>query len=140
MMSRPKIYSDAYQLSLNVFERTGKFPKYARPTLGRRLEEASLNLTLSIYNALMTDAKNLRKRRDHLFAASECIDQIRIESQVARDLKFLAPSPYTDLCDLTAELGRQVGGLIKHNPQSKQEASQATQVESKDGTLGDNST
>jgi hypothetical protein len=135
MMTQPKIYSDAYQLSITIFERTGKFPRWVRPTLGRRLEESSLDLTLFLRRALTTDARNLRARREHLQLASSCIDQIRIEAQVARDLKFLAAAPYQDMCELTAELGRQIGGLLKHNPNLKQNAS--TSESPMEGTSSD---
>ncbi len=58
-MKEPKIFADCYQTSIQVFNRTKNFPKALRPTIGRRLEEASLNCLISIRKASLS-APSLR--------------------------------------------------------------------------------
>jgi|GEM_PF-6444613 len=43
-----KVFADAYAMTLNLLSRTRNFPKHLRPTLGRRLEDACLDLTIQL--------------------------------------------------------------------------------------------
>ena len=113
MMSNPKVYSDAYQLSIHAFNQTRTFPKFHRPTLGRRMEEATLDLTIRLRFALMASKSERRTRLEHLEVASHCLDELRIVLQLCLDLRLLRPVAYNEMCVLTAEIGKEVGGLKK---------------------------
>lgn len=112
-MNNAKIYADAYQLAILIFERTRTFPKHHRPTLGRRLEEASLNLTIQIRMALVLPTSRREHRLRALDRASTCLDEMRIVSQMSRDLRLILANPYKDFCELSDEIGRELGGLRK---------------------------
>ena len=113
MMSNPKVYSDAYQLSIHAFNHTRTFPKFHRPTLGRRMEETTLDLTIRLRFALMASKSERALRQEHLEVASHCLDELRIVLQLCLDLRLLRPAAYNEMCVLTAEIGKEVGGLKK---------------------------
>ncbi len=110
-LSEPKIYSDSYQLMLSLFNRTRAFPKFFRPTLGRQLEEAALDLLKKVRLAAV-NKEGLRV--SSLILASERLDEIRILLQISRDLKLLNIAGYGELSEITGEIGRQLGGFLRY--------------------------
>lgn len=112
--STAKIVVDAYSLALAIFRKSSGFPKYYRPTLGRRLEDGGLNLTLAVRIASLTSGKDgLDRRKKFLDRSSEHLDEIRIILQMCHELSIIPASGYADLSELTSEIGRQIGGLTK---------------------------
>lgn len=110
-MKNPKIYVDCYQATIHVFHRTKAFPKALRPTLGRKIEEASLNCLLGVRKASVSKSQ---MRLKHLYSASESLDEIRTLIQLAKDLNALNVAGLSELSALTKEIGRELGGFIKH--------------------------
>ncbi|MDC1174427.1 four helix bundle protein [Bacteriovoracaceae bacterium] len=109
-MKNPKIYSDCYQLSIQTFHRTKTFPKALRPTLGRKIEEATLECLLSVRKASVTRS-NIRLK--HLYNASDSLDEVRTLVQFSKDLKALNVAGFSEITTITKEIGRELGGFIK---------------------------
>lgn len=115
VMQDPKIYSDAYQLSLTLFDRKKAFPKVHRPTLGRRIEEAAMDLVVAIRGATTSQGGgDGSPRLAFLREASKMLDQIRIFAQLAYDLGTLPVSAFSEISSLTATLGKEIGGMIRY--------------------------
>ena len=112
-MRNPKIYSDAYQFCVQVFFRTKSFQKALRPTLGRRLEEGAIDLAFDVRGFSVARAYSSQKIAS-IERASQTLDEIRILLQLAYDMHQLNDAGYGELCELTAEIGKQIGGLVKH--------------------------
>jgi len=110
-MKRPKIYSDCYQATIHVFHRTKAFPKALRPTLGRKIEEASLGLLLNVSKASVSKSSY---RLKHLYAASDALDELRTLVQFGRDMQAINNVGFSEISALTKEIGREIGGFIKH--------------------------
>ncbi len=110
-MKDPQIYVDAYQLALSIFHRTKSFSKQIRPSLGRRLEESALTLLITSKKAMFSQSDFKVK---HLYTLSDMLDEIRILAQLSFDLEMLSTGGFNELSELTNELGREVGGLLKH--------------------------
>lgn len=110
-MKEPKLYKDLYQMSIHIFHRTRGFPKALRPTLGRKIEESSLNSLLNMRKA--TTAKP-QIRLKYLYAVSESIDELRTLVQLSKELKAMNVAGFNEISGLTKEVGREVGGLIKY--------------------------
>jgi len=110
-MKHPKIYTDCYQTAIQVFFRTKSFPKALRPILGRKIEEAILLCLLSIYKA---SVNKKRLRIDHLSTAQEALDELRTLIQFSKDLKAINLAGFSELSNLTKEIGREIGGFLKH--------------------------
>jgi hypothetical protein len=90
----PKVYSDTYQLTLDVFDRTKSFPKQMRPNLGRRLEEASLDLTSATRKMLLCSKKDESLKKRYIQIATESLDDLKFLTQLASDLTILTASGY----------------------------------------------
>ena len=121
-MKDPKIFSDSYSMTLKIFNYTKSIPKVFRPTLGRRLEEDALNLTHTIRKSLLISTKKSKNndensRLKNLKIASNVLDEIRINLKICLDLKIISIAFYKEIVEVTKELGRELGGLIKSNIQ-----------------------
>lgn len=110
-MMAPKIYKDQYQVTIQIFHRTKGFPKALRPTLGRKLEEASLECLLSIRKASVATPNT---RLKHLYCASNALDEMRTLMQLSKELHAINVSAFSELTSLTKEVGKEIGGFIKH--------------------------
>lgn len=115
-MKEPKIYSDCYQTSLHIFHRTKNFPKALRPTLGRKIEESILACLLNVRKASVASSMNKSK---FLYLASESLDDLRILIQLAKDLEAINIAGFSELSLLTKEIGKELGGFIKHEERNK---------------------
>ena len=115
-MKEPKIFADCYQTSIQVFNRTKNFPKALRPTVGRRLEEASLNCLVSIRKASLC-APPLRLK--YLHVASESLDEMRTLIQFSKDMGALNVTGFSELSGYTKEIGKELGEFIKHEQQKR---------------------
>jgi len=107
----PKVYSDSYALSLNLLKRTQSFPKQFRPTLGRRVEDASLDLCMAARGMLLTNKKSGNIKRSHLQEAVEAVDGLKFLCQVCRDLELISPGGFGEISESLNNVGSQIGGL-----------------------------
>jgi len=113
-MKNPKLFSDSYQLTLTLFHRTKNFPKQMRPTVGRRLEESSVDLLLSVKLASISKGKS---RVQKLRTASQKLDEIRLLVQLSKDTKILSSGSFGEISSLTSEIGKEIGGFLKYESQ-----------------------
>jgi hypothetical protein len=112
-----KVVVDSYQLILLIFKISKNFPKHYRPTLGRRLEDGSINLTLFVRVASLASGNNRNSRRIlFLEKSSECLDEIRILLQICHDLQIIPISSYGRVSEATSNVGRQIGSFFKSVP------------------------
>ena len=100
VIREPKIYADSYQLSVMVFDRTRNFPKHFRPTLARRLEEATLDLMLAIRLATL----HREARAGALARASQKLDEMRMLLQLSHDMHLLNAPGYAEIEPLKPHL------------------------------------
>lgn len=114
-MKDPKIYSDCYQTAITIFSKTKSFPKALRPTLGRKIEESSLNCLLSIRKAGVTTGD---KRLLNLYSASDSLDEMRTLVQLSKDMQAMNISGFSEITALTKQIGREIGGFIKYEQKS----------------------
>lgn len=111
-MRETKIYSDCYQATIQVFHRTKNFSKAMRPTLGRRIEEATLDCLVNVRKASVV--KSQAQRLKHLNYADESLDELRTLIQLASELRELSVGSFSELSKHTKEIGRELGGWLKH--------------------------
>ena len=112
-LKNPKVYSDSYQFAIQIFYRTKAFQKALRPTLGRRLEESALDLVVAV-RAFSVAKSGSATKANAISRASRILDEMRIVLQMSYDMHQLGDSGYGELCELSAAMGKQFGGLLKH--------------------------
>lgn len=115
-MKEPKAYVDSYQLTIHLFHRTKNFPKQLRPTLGRSVDEEALKLTQNLRKTFVLPNKggNLERKITYLQEASLSLDDLKVLLQMSFDLKAINVAALSETTLLTREIGKEIGGLLKH--------------------------
>ena len=110
-MKNNKIYSDCYQTSIHIFNRTKSFPRHLRPTLGRKIEESILGCLLCIRKA---NVSTQPQRIEHLYNASNFLDDLRTLVNISKDMQALNPAGFSEISEMTKTIGKELGGFIKY--------------------------
>ena len=103
------VIAAAYQLALWGSERIARFPRSHRFTLGHRLEGQLARLLDTLLKAKYT-----RDRAPLLRAANLELEGLRFQLRMAKDLKCLSRDSYGFAARSVNEVGRMVGGWLKH--------------------------
>lgn len=104
----PKVILNLEDLSVWYFERTNRFPKNWRVSIGDRIEGLMLDLlTLAHLARIRSNKKAL------LVECNEKLDLLRVFSRICLRLGCLQTNQYEYVSRNTDEIGRQIGGWIK---------------------------
>ncbi len=99
----------SYDLCADIYEHVNRFPRAQRGLLGRVVIDDALRML-----ALLTVANRLRERADSLAEASGRLDAVRIALRLSHHLGFLSHGGYEHLTHTADEVGRMLGGWIRH--------------------------
>jgi hypothetical protein len=99
----------SYDLCAAIYEHVNRFPRAQRGLLGRVVIDDALRML-----ALLTVANRLRERSGSLAEASGRLDAVRIALRLSHQLGFLSHGGYELLSLRADEVGRMLGGWIKH--------------------------
>jgi hypothetical protein len=99
------VLARTYDLLLWFLPHLVKFPRAARFSVGERLADALLDA-----HAHLTDAAYNRDREHALAAAARAIDQARLLTRLAHDLRALDHRRYFYAGEKLVEIGRMIGG------------------------------
>jgi hypothetical protein len=105
----PPIYTEAYSLAQTTLRQTVNVPKAYRPTLGRRMEEAAIEIVVTLRQELLK--QNVSIDTNHI---SLRVDELKVLIQLAYDLGIYRDSIYGELATSTDRIGKMLGGLAKH--------------------------
>jgi hypothetical protein len=103
----PPVYNLAYHLSLEILKQTSHFPKHYRPTIGRRLEEGSIELVIRLRVGI------LKKSSLETSKASDLVDELKVLIQIAHDTGVLSHHLFGTWVETLETLGKMIGGLLK---------------------------
>jgi len=104
----PKIVLAAYDLVLDLYPTVKSFPKSQQYMLGRRIEDAALEILLGLVAA--NTAKN---KRPHLSPVDRELEKLRFLVRLAFDMKFISLKRYGHVAGRVDEIGRMLGGWQK---------------------------
>ena len=99
----------SYDLCAAIYEHVNRFPRAQRGLLGRVVIDDALRML-----ALLTVANRLRERGGSLAEASGRLDAVRIALRLSHQLGFLSHGGYELLSLRADEVGRMLGGWMKH--------------------------
>ncbi len=99
----------SYDLCAAIYEHVNRFPRAQRGLLGRVVIDDALRML-----ALLTVANRLRERAGSLAEASGRLDAVRIALRLSHQLGFLSHGGYELLSLRADEVGRMLGGWMKH--------------------------
>jgi len=104
----PKIVLAAYDLVLGLYPAVRGFPKSQQYLLGRRVEDAALEILTGLIAA-----NAARNKKAKLTAVDAEIEKLRLLIRLSCDLKFISMKKYAALAESVDELGRMLGGWMK---------------------------
>ena len=104
----PKIVLAAYDLVLELYPAVRGFPKSQQYLLGRRVEDAALEILSGLIAA-----NAARNKKAKLSAVDAEIEKLRLLIRLSCDLKFISMKKYAALAEKVDELGRMLGGWMK---------------------------
>ncbi len=102
------IFDKSYQLSVDIFRETMKFPKSQRYVIAQRLQNASLGFIEEITLGFTSVDKLSALNR-----ASDYLEKLRILTRVTLDLNFWSFKSYERINVKINEVGKMLGGWIK---------------------------
>jgi four helix bundle protein len=102
------IFDKSYQLSVEIFRETMKFPKSQRYIIAQRLQNASLGFIEEITLGFTSIDKLSALNR-----ASDYLEKLRILTRVTLDLNFWSFKSYQKISVMINEVGKMLGGWIK---------------------------
>ncbi|MGH7477757.1 MAG: four helix bundle protein [Longimicrobiales bacterium] len=103
------IIVSTYDLCAELYVHVNRFPRAQRTLLGRMILDEALRML-----AALTVANRLADRRGSLAEASGHLDALRIALRLAKRLAFLPNRGYVGLSGSIDEVGRMLGGWLKH--------------------------
>lgn len=113
----PAVFLQSFELSKIIFHSTSQFPKPNRYVLGNRLEKSSLEFLLVLNRLVGPSGIRFSKgerRQEVLSELSIMLDEFRILLRMARETGAYSAGQYQDLNDRTQSIGRQLGGMMRH--------------------------
>ena len=108
MLYELTIYQKHYDLMLYAFPIIAKYPRDMRFTLGQQTLDCLLDI-----GRLIVRANQERDRRRTQGEIDQKIEELRLLTRLAKDLRLLAVRHYAQINERLAEIGRLLGGWIK---------------------------
>lgn len=108
MLNDLTIYQKCYDLVLYAYPIIAKYPRNARFTLGQQTVDILIETM-----RLIARANKERDKKKTLWEIDGDLEQLRLLTRLAKDLKMLSVHQYGLLNERISELGRLLGGWIK---------------------------
>lgn len=102
------IYQKHYDLILYAFPIVNRYPRNARFTLGQQTHGCMLDIA-----RLIARANRERSRSRTLWEIDGKLDELRLLTRLAKDLRLLSVRQYGLINQRVSEIGRLLGGWIK---------------------------
>lgn len=99
----------SYDLCVGLYECVNRFPRAQRTLLGRVILDDALRML-----GLLTVANRRTVKSENLTEASGRLDSLRIALRLSTRLGFLSKGGYERLSGVADEVGRMLGGWLKH--------------------------
>ena len=106
--TQPKVVVCLYDLALWYLQRTNRYPRNWRITLGDQIDRLMLKMVAAGQRAALRSAK-----LTILEELSDDLEVLRILTRLSADLKCLDAKQFEFVVRQMAEIGRQIGGWLK---------------------------
>ena len=105
----PPVIARHYDLILWLLRQIPKFPRSHRFVLGDRIENLALEILELLIEAAYTRNKSAQLRR-----AGIQLEKMRYLIRMSKDLELLSIRQYQFVAEQIDEVGRMVGGWLRH--------------------------
>ena len=103
------IYRDAYQLLLEIYQITNKFPRDFKYTLGQDMKKSALELFKELYNANIS----IENHKEYINKFLASFELLKIEMRLCTDLQILSVNKLAQLSLIMDCIGKQASGWRK---------------------------
>ena len=107
-----EIYQKAYQLAIEIHKLTMGYPQHETYELGRQLRTASKSIALNIGEGYGRK-KSAEEFKHFLTMAMSSCDEVRIQLDFSKDLKYISLEEHAELSEKYEVLGKQIHKLIQ---------------------------
>ena len=107
------VVQKSYDLCAGLYAHVNRFPRAQRGLLGRVILEDALSMLVSL-----TVANRRTDKAETLREASGRLDALRITLRLGKRLGFVSNGGYADLSKGADEVGRMLGGWLKHEQEA----------------------
>jgi len=104
------VVQKAYDLAKEILPRVSKFPRDYKFTLGDRITAKVLDTLENVIQAAYR-----KEKKALLETANLNLEQLRFHLRLACELGSLSQNGFEHVMKLVTELGRQIGGWLKHS-------------------------
>ena len=101
------IYKQCYDFLLRIISAINNFPRDYKYTLGEKIQNVSIDIIVSIYQA--NSAKN---KIPHLQNMLTNIQMLYLFLRISHDLKILSTEKYANFIEMTDNISRQAQGWL----------------------------
>jgi hypothetical protein len=102
------IYRVTYELLQVVTRITKDMPRDSKQSLGGKIREECIELTVLIYRANCS-----RDKRPHLETLQEHLEVAKLLLRLSTDMKLISTKQFAQTVELTDQIGRQSSGWLK---------------------------
>lgn len=106
--AEPRVLVCLYDFTLWFLQRTNRFPKNWRISLGDRIDDLMINMLLKAHQVRFR-----KEKLSLLLELSEMLESLRILTRLCAHLGCLADNQQEYVARQIEEIGKQLGGWIK---------------------------
>ena len=108
------IFQKIYDFYKELYQSLLKFPKVHRYTLGQKLDDT----TLELFEFLVLASKRQLEKSTLLHKANAKLETLKLLLRLAKDTKSIDNNKYLALESSLQEIGKMLGGWMKHVEQT----------------------
>ncbi len=108
-MDKLILFQKVYDFLLYIYPVIAKFPKYEKFTLQTQFKNCVVDMARKIIKANQSTTK-----KSHLYEADVLLEELKMLIRLSHDLRYINPHQYGVIGGKVAEIGRLLGGMIKH--------------------------
>ena len=107
-----KVYQKAYQMSLELHEKSLTFPAFEKYELGSQIRRATKSIAMNIAEGYARNASIEDFRRFLIMAIGSC-DEVQVQLDYCRDLEYITQDEYEYFRGQYEEVGKMLSSMIK---------------------------
>ncbi len=104
------IYKDCYDFLLRIMQVISHYPKEYKFTLGERIQNAAIDMVISIYRANSTKYKS-----QHIRSMLNYIQHLYLFLRISHDMKIINTEKYSSIVLSIDNISRQAQGWLNAN-------------------------
>ncbi|BAS67091.1 four helix bundle protein [Bathymodiolus septemdierum thioautotrophic gill symbiont] len=111
LFSELSVYKIGYDFLLEIYNRTKKFPREYKFSLGEKMKQASLDLLIDVYKA---NKSRKETRIIHIENARQSVEVLRLFLRISKDLQLLSTKGFASLNIMIQDLSKQLTAWQKY--------------------------